>query len=464
MKPSLTLALVLLTACGEIPSPGGGGDDGGGGDVDGGTHPTPDGMIVDPTDAAPPVGTVTAIYLEGTVPRAGVDVIFQNHDGTIAGQGKTNALGEASHTLAAGGMVTVFIPGTPGNTRPRLWTVAGVKPGDRIPFGTRGDSPPTTTSSVKINIPTVPAGTAMTRFSIGCSYLEFTPAPPSNSAELQIYPECLSPAGKYSVAVVATDSAGKPIAFTTLKNMTPIPGAASTVTMPSWRTDLFKFDLRVKDAPLGVTSISLQARMMVAGVEFYEPSFDTPFPAGSDQTFTFFFPRDFMDGLAYQAVGMISLDTLSQGFVGVLAREIGQPASATVDFKAMDVPVLRDPIVSNGPTEARPRVSWAVVGSLATADLMIYVLNYRTPMGQQQDWLIYASPGTMSPFTVPELPASLATYAPVTSSASASVFALGADFVAGYDDFRDRIGAKLFEDDFNGPMYTVWMSLAGMPD
>lgn len=118
---SLALTLLALVACGD----------------DGVHHlaDAPPGPIDAPVADAPTSGPVTLTITQGGVPRADVDVYFQNANSSLVAKVLTGADGKASAVMEPGGFVTAINPfnvltGIALNAD--LRTFAGVKPGDEL--------------------------------------------------------------------------------------------------------------------------------------------------------------------------------------------------------------------------------------------------------------------------------------------------------------------------------------------
>jgi hypothetical protein len=122
----MRLCLVLvccLAACG---------DDGVRHTPDATPHDGP-GVTDAPADASG--NPVTITMTAGNGPVAGVHVYFQNADSSVVLATTTNAAGQASAVMAAGGSVTAINPYTPplfGGVSDEIDTFLGVKPGDQL--------------------------------------------------------------------------------------------------------------------------------------------------------------------------------------------------------------------------------------------------------------------------------------------------------------------------------------------
>src|SRR5689334_13522399 len=104
------LAATMVTAC--IGTIGGTGDD----------------MPVDPPPP-PPSPTVHVTVQDGSMPQAGVRVLFQHADGSLAQAAMTDAMGAAQYDMPDGGNLTI-IRTYPAATPPRpteVLTYVGIK-------------------------------------------------------------------------------------------------------------------------------------------------------------------------------------------------------------------------------------------------------------------------------------------------------------------------------------------------
>ena len=142
MRIFFGLALVAAACTGSINS---GGTSGGGGDDDGTTPP-------------PPTNAVQIVVKDGTAPQAGIDVLFQNSDGSVVLETTTDATGTATATMTAGNVTVArtFPAGSAGGTQrdPEIYTYVGVAAGDRLVLGNPTDD---TGVPAAINV-TVPSG------------------------------------------------------------------------------------------------------------------------------------------------------------------------------------------------------------------------------------------------------------------------------------------------------------------
>jgi hypothetical protein len=114
----LALAFLLVCGCGD----------------DDPVRHVPDARLVDAPDVDAPPQPVTITISAAGAPVAGTKVYFQNADSSLVSEATTDANGQASAMMVAGGFVTsvdAFGEATAGDYA-YLHTFAGVKPGDQL--------------------------------------------------------------------------------------------------------------------------------------------------------------------------------------------------------------------------------------------------------------------------------------------------------------------------------------------
>ena len=118
------------------------------------TDPITDGFAGSDDGTPPPAGTVQITVRDGSAPQANVDVLFQNSDGTIVVETKTDATGVATASMHAGN-VTVARTFAAGSAQrdPEIYTYVGVAAGDNLVLGDPTDD---TGAPTTINV-TVPS-------------------------------------------------------------------------------------------------------------------------------------------------------------------------------------------------------------------------------------------------------------------------------------------------------------------
>jgi hypothetical protein len=186
------LCLVPLVACGDdgaIP-------------ID---APVDSSSIDAPIDGPPTPGTVSLTIRDGGAGVEGVDVYFQQPDGSLAAKVATDASGVATATVQTGGWVTVVdpfdgsAPGVRGLAHAEIKTFAGVKPGDELLI----EEPAYAFISVDVTLPTITNGDAWEVWTT-CGNDLFV----STASELALF--CT---GATDFTVVALDDTGAPIGF-----------------------------------------------------------------------------------------------------------------------------------------------------------------------------------------------------------------------------------------------------------
>ncbi|HEY1810947.1 MAG TPA: hypothetical protein VGG74_01235 [Kofleriaceae bacterium] len=107
----------------------------------------------DQGSAAPPAGPVQITVRDGNAPKAGIDVLFQNSDGSVALETTTDATGVASAPLAAGNVTVARTFSGSAARDPEIYTYVGVTAGDHLVLGDLTDD---TGAPTTVNV-TVPA-------------------------------------------------------------------------------------------------------------------------------------------------------------------------------------------------------------------------------------------------------------------------------------------------------------------
>ena len=108
-----------------------------------------------PLPMAPPPAPVQVTVRDGNAPQAGLDVLFQNSDGSVVAETKTDATGAASAPMATGNVTVIrtFPAGSGAQRDPEIYTYVGAAAGDQLQLGDPNDD---TGTPKTINV-TVPA-------------------------------------------------------------------------------------------------------------------------------------------------------------------------------------------------------------------------------------------------------------------------------------------------------------------
>jgi len=113
------------------------------------------------TPPPPPANTVKITVKDGNAPQAGLDVLFQNTDGSVVAETTTDATGQASATMTAGSVTvarTFPVPATGTPRGPEIYTYVGVAAGDNLVLGDAMDDTGTP-SAINVTVPTAAQGT-----------------------------------------------------------------------------------------------------------------------------------------------------------------------------------------------------------------------------------------------------------------------------------------------------------------
>jgi len=191
---------------------------------------------VEPDAAA--TGTVSVHVAKFGTPIANATVVFSLPSGEVGSTAMTNATGDATGTITAGGSVTAeYVTGTQPNELHTLMTAFAVQPGDQLTLGEASGPPPQGASlgSVQVTYPATVTNAVSYTTDIACAS---STAATTAQVTLAIAAGCLSTSGTFDVISTAVDVDGNLLAYSVVANLTP-PGSGNTLnqTMPAWRTD-----------------------------------------------------------------------------------------------------------------------------------------------------------------------------------------------------------------------------------
>lgn len=409
------LCLLPLMACGDdggfIPVDAPPGDD---------SQVTPDAPI-----DAPTTGTVTVTIRDEGAPVEGIDVFFQNPDGSLAGKVPTNASGVASTTMDTGGSVTVlnpFQPATPAFGRPpnTLKTWLGVKPGDQLVIDEGGSD-----SSVTM-IVTLPANSSVSYAELyatcGNDYIEGT------EDIVSLY-GC---GATTDLVVIAYDEAEAPLGYFYKPGVTLVDegeldlSAETYAAVPDATYTLSGF-------PAEITDVYADNGLLTSLGQLVETSFDTELTAGGA---TVMEPRP----LVTPTTSVLELELDPPQQLGYHMLVSWQPTAATQTFDATGKLL---PTFTAGPTydAATRQVSWTMAGT-GQPDFVQFAFyaNRSEPASLSWEWQVVAPYGTS--LTLPDVPTELAEFVPLADD-NFNPDTLGAiRMPGGYDAARPLIFAS----------------------
>ena len=398
-----TLLFALVTACSPVEvggnggsDAGNGGDDGGGGDGGGGS------------DAGP--GLVTARVLnQAVMPLPGAKVAFSKADGSLISVKTTDANGEASETMDAGGMVSagLVIPSSDG-TQYQVMTVVGAMPGDVIEFGPR-------TKAVTYN----QLGSADFRFAsdwsnaksytagTGCSNAS-VPAPQPAGISTTYYfsdDRCSRGQTRYDLLGYAfTDSNQTAVGAWTqiLDVQANNPG---TYASEAWNANFDQLNAFMTKLPFDA-KVELSAQMLHNGVT-YEPSGynrQVSVSAGGNAAYAIPMPSGFSTKTLLDFSANSNDGT---HFIGYAEMRDANNSTLTVDTSTLGYPQIND-VTLDTSVAGRPAVTFNPDGAPPeSAEATLAFTNWFDPSGGSTDvwqWIVIAPPGAKSPLRAPALP------------------------------------------------------------
>lgn len=328
--------------------------------------------------AAQDVATIR-VFEEG-IGASGRVAVFQGPDGAVRAAVPTADDGSATAPVQAGDMVTLA---NVGASRFELTTYVDLRPGDLAVVGelaTEGDES-ASTGLVQVALPAAPPGATGLEVSAGRSFVPHLGAP----LGVQLV-DAGADAG--TVVGIATDAAGAPVAYTRLDTRAGVPGAPAT--LPAWRTDWERIDLRVANLPASATTT---ARVdALAG--------DARFPALAAGPTARLIPPGLARAIDV-AVSVTDGDTRRDWRrTGPLVHELALAASDLLPaITTVELTAAAD----------RPAVAWTVAAAPGAADAVVIQLAWGD--GDAHRWTVIA-PATLRQFRFPALPDQLAGWRP----------------------------------------------------
>ncbi|MDX2089401.1 MAG: hypothetical protein SFX73_16230 [Kofleriaceae bacterium] len=368
------------------------------GDDGGGNSPVDAAPADTAIDSAPQPVTVTAKDRGTGV--ANLAVVFHDPTGALLGQTTTDASGNATLAMPAGGMVTVIDDREGGELKPM--TVGGVEPGDALTFTLYELKPAgTPTTSATLSIPTIP-NVAGFQFNTGCEGISTGSG--SSSIPANITTRCLDAAEKFHVLGMAHAN-GQPRAWTLLADQ---PKTTTSATFPAWNETLETVSLFLEGIPADTESMSLSLRVRIGGTPRYWHGADV---SGASGTASILAPPGVGDARLWYGEAHLPIANGFDPQFGILAVTSPTVANASFDFATSPLP--RADAIGIDLTGA-PKLTWSVTGAAGSTDRI--VLSLQADQGPRDiEWLISLPPDAVSPFTLPALPGDLASILPTAN-------------------------------------------------
>lgn len=409
--PSLALAALSLPACGDgetcsgddcaqggagaaTTAGSGGGDQGGAG----GNPLLPTVRVLDRND----------------VPGAAFDVLLHDESGTLVAHEKTNAAGEITAAVPAGGSVSVlyvddFIQDATQKSRSVVLTVDVAEPAPQ-PMIVRFERTPSEvmaagTTTLAISFPPLPAATKYT-FTSTCKrdpmYLTTT------NVEYTDVPICTAD-GKYDLLVVAYDAANAIVDYASVTGQSFVEGGTSEPAI-AWEGAQFAMaSLGIVNVPNGALNASVQtgsSRPSGARLLFISTSMSLPSPGATVE-------QDLPHVASYgdshcQNVSLFVSSDPSGAFATAQASRCSPSFDASPfiwDASRLDRPTLQ-PVEAMLPL----RLDWDVAGTGEAGDVIVTEASWGDD-DARSIWLAFHATEDLDA-VFPELPAELGAYAP----------------------------------------------------
>lgn len=434
MKCAWFVAALALGACGKVleaQPDGGGDDDGGGGDG--------------PPDV-PVRGTINVTVLDRAntgAPAVGVDVVFVDPDGSIAGQATTDTDGKASGEILPGGSVTSVAPlGADGKV---MVTALAVSPGDDVVLG-------------RTNPDTTAAGTFVvnwTQSPNATNYIVYTPCgfefvnAQASSTTITLRNHC-NPS-TMELVVLARNQAG---AVLGTSNKKAIQVSAGNTTMPAFTTGgNISFTA-------SYTNISTAAQLTMTrntpGGLGHQSDTITKSVAGIDAT-----TANVLDLNTESARVDTEFIAGSGQRVEFRQRLAGNASTYGLDFAATALAFVNGPTLDVS-TRTITTTTIAAGTSGDAPDLVQYNLSWRRGGSGSFAWTIFSP--NLDPITLPALPGDTAVGIPLATDdiTTNSVIAYEADTIANYAAIRQAIGTALVDTLEDGPLGNAELGAAGL--
>ena len=418
-----------------------------------------DDQTEDEGPAPPEDVTITALSYGGE-PLVAAPVIIHDAAGVVVADGLvTDETGTLVTDVPPGGMVTTVAN---DSGRQRIMTIMGVQPGDEItlqdPYVFIFFWAPDETLPIRVPGPFPDVGDPLAesyRFQMGCGGLTVMSDPSSGQLmSIPFFSSCYDSEGdNYDVIGWALGANDSPLAFTVETDQT-YPhafGAGDGLSLDNWRQhhELSTFTAVLGNAPAEV-EVDVLFYLTRTGRLFFVPG-NVP-PAGGEVIasagsgswqwrYVPGFAGAFRTSFGFDVVGLG--DDESQTLTYARLDPFRQPTLA------IDITLETPPLIQGLSWEVAESdistLTWEAIGEGVTADELSIDLAWSEGEGDTlmgHNWHVLAPGTTASPITLPELPGETFSGWRFVDGRrqSASITLRSADFVDGYDDFRQRFG------------------------
>ncbi len=414
-----------------------------GGDDEGGSPDAEPAIDAEVPDAAPPdaipEGPVTVTVSSEGAPIMGIDIVFNNPDGTVNGVEQTGSTGQASRDLQIGGSATIVVDTGEGMVG---ITFAAVEPGDNLEFEF-DPPPPTDAGDFSATLPGAFAGATSYEVSLGCTTVGNS-APDALGGDIPS--DCLGSDSTIDAFASAYDADGDLVAYDHVKDVAVASGGTTNLVFDAWQTAGSPFTLTFTNTPTGVPGAGMETSWLVDGVGFEGFGGGGGPPTAGTLTVQSAYPAGgFAEQMRYTVFYQMGAEA-TDGFGVIAAAHADAPATATHDLGALSLPGISS--ASASASDGRVEVAFTPGSSLAAADGGLVLLGWAdtTPGTVTDQWFVLVPPDLPATWELPEMPDDVSGFIPgagATFETPTVIFAEG-DYIDGYDEWRGGAGFFLF--------------------
>jgi hypothetical protein len=384
----LALGAFILCACGSAN-----GNDGPAA-IDG--VPAPDAAA-----ATGPV-TVTVRNADGS-PTVGAPVATQLVNGEVLMVASTGTDGMAILQTVAGGSVTVGFDEVSG---PRLVTIMGLGFGQSVLFQARPHQLRSTVPAVMLPPASPPIGTVAYLAQVPCRFGGQTASiPVGTTIVMPVTPDCIVD-DTYSAAITALGAQDAALAYSFVEGITRGAGPS----FPPWMTDGTSFSLAITHAPPCTECARLDTyRRTAKNLRYSAGGTKLSFPVGPDLVLSIFHAPS----LPAPETGVVL--TIDLGFAKAIVRRstTAPPAADSIDLSQL-LPQIT--ALAADATGSRMRVQFAAAAATHAPRAAVFELAWTVVNGDDETdhrWTVLTPPPAGDSISLPQIPAELATFAPV---------------------------------------------------
>lgn len=396
-------------------------------------------------DAPPPPdsndpGPVSLEILDGTEPRVGIRVIFQDADSTVVLDTTTGTDGKASATMKPGGFVTAIdpFPGRAGGIATNdLRTFAGVAPGDQLRLV---ESPLTPPPSVNVTF-VLPIENAASEYRISTNcFLGFGVSAPGSGAQPTATIQLAGCGATTNVLVEALDASFVPVSSFFKPSVALTDGATIDLTSDTYSA-IPDVTFEYANVPPGIGFVNLYTVRATALGKIFETFNETGIDGGAG-SITTKIPA-VSDATAINASTFFGTQTQH------VLTQWGPPASSyTIDAGAAFLPDYTsfpqlDP--------SNHRIVWSTAGNPRQPDFVLVTAHlFRESPVQAWRWQI-VGPATANAVVLPVLPEA-SPFNPLASDQVDFIDVSAGKVPGGYDAVRANVlAAATFPELVVGP-------------